>query len=511
MAKKVLKRSLALGALMAFVITGSAYAHVIDVVGDYSTKGEGTGSLACGSLQHSVNVGGTLTIISPTDVGIQGYGNVTANKIIIDTLCTGIDGTKNDGDLNVSAKEIEITTEKYNGIQLNDGINKDINIKNFDKLNIGTQQEGHGISNNGSGEINISGKSESKSVVNIVAAENAVYTRMNDNGKVSINAYDVTIESKGLGDDTNKGHAVIILNKNADVSVTATNDVKISAISGKDAIRIDGSEGQVAGSSVHIRAGNIVDINGQIYNRQGSLVDIDGKNITIDTNGEDAIVASGGTVEIDAINDVKITSLVKDGIQTEGASVKLNAAKVEIKAGAWGVNATADGGSNVVINAEDIKIDGAEGGVRTFSKGGSVSLTAKQNIEIAGAVQGADGIKSKIDLKGNDVKITAKATTPSETEGAVRNVSIEATGKVTINAEGLCGVGAGPDKDKATMAQAMNSIKAKEINITSDSAFGVYANNHSYYAVGTRVHSYLEAETINIESKKDGIYGTGDI
>ena len=503
MSKKMLKRSLALSALMAFVITGSAYAHVINEVGDYSTEGKGTGSLACGSLQHSVNVGGTLTIISPTDVGIQGYGNVTANKIIIDTLCTGIDGTKNDGDLNVSAKEIEITTEKYNGIQLNGGINKDININNFDKLNIiaGTQQEGHGISNNGSGEINISGKS-----VNIVAAENAVYTRMNDNGKVSINAYDVTIKSNGLGDDTNKGHAVIIRNKNADVSVTATNDVKISAISGKDAIRIDGSEGQVAGSSVNISAGNIVDINGQIYNRQGSLVDIDGKNITIDTNGEDAIVSSGGTVEIDAINDVKITSLVKDGIQTEGASVKLNAAKVEIKAGAWGVNATADGGSNVVINAEDIKIDGAEGGVRTFSKGGSVSLTAKQNIEIAGAVQGADGIKSKIDLKGNDVKITAKATTPSETEGAVRNVSIEATGKVTINAEGLCGVGAGPDK--ATMAQAMNSIKAKEINITSDSAFGVYANNHSYYAVGKRVHSYLEAETINIESKKDGIYAS---
>ena len=508
MAKKNLKRGLALGALMAFVITGSAYAHVINEVGDYSTEGKGLGSLAYGSLPHSVTVGGTLTIISPTDVGIQGYGDVTANKIIIDTLCTGIDGNKNDGDLNVSAKEIEITTEKYNGIQLNGGINKDINIKNFDKLNIiaGTKQEGHGISNNGSGEINISGKSESESVVNIVAAENAVYTRMNDNGKVSINAYDVTIESKGLGDDTNKGHAVIIRNKNADVSVTATNDVKISAISGKDAIRIDGSEGQVAGSSVNISAGNIVDINGQIYNRQGSLVDIDGKNITIDTNGEDAIVSSGGTVEIDAINDVKITSLIKDGIQTEGASVKLNAAKVEINAGAWGVNATADGGSNVVINAEDIKIAGAEGGVRTFSKGGSVSLTAKQNIEIAGAVQGADGIKSKIDLKGNDVKITAKATTPSETEGAVRNVSIEATGKVTINAEGLCGVGAGPDK--ATMAQAMNSIKAKEINITSDSAFGVYANNHSYYAVGTRVHSYLEAETINIESKKDGIYAS---
>ena len=118
MAKKNLKRGLALGALMAFVITGSAYAHVINEVGDYSTEGKGLGSLAYGSLPHSVTVGGTLTIISPTDVGIQGYGDVTANKIIIDTLCTGIDGNKNDGDLNVSAKEIEITTEKYNGINL---------------------------------------------------------------------------------------------------------------------------------------------------------------------------------------------------------------------------------------------------------------------------------------------------------------------------------------------------------------------------------------------------------
>lgn len=63
MSKKMLKRSLALSALMAFVITGSAYAHVINEDGDYSTEGKGTGSLACGSLQHSVTVGGTLTII----------------------------------------------------------------------------------------------------------------------------------------------------------------------------------------------------------------------------------------------------------------------------------------------------------------------------------------------------------------------------------------------------------------------------------------------------------------
>ncbi|MBQ9763341.1 MAG: autotransporter domain-containing protein [Phascolarctobacterium sp.] len=374
MSKKMLKRSLALGALMAFVITGSAMAAEINESGDYSC-----GSLAYGSLPHGVSVGGTLTITSATDVGIQGYGSVTANKIVIDTHCTGIDGTKNDGDLNVSAKEIQITTEKYNGIQLNGGISTDINITGFDKLEVytGTYNEGHGISNNGTGEINIIGNANS--IIDINAAENAVYTRLNDNGTVNISAKDVTIASRGVG-DSDKGHAIFAKGNGSQVIINATNNLTVTAVAGKNAVKADS-------------------------------------------------------------------------------------------------------------NAK-------------------VSLTAGKDITIDGVVQGEDGKNSQIDLKGNNVTVTAKAEAPSETEGAVRNVSINATGKVTINADGagLCGVGAGPDD--ATRAQAMNSIKAKEIDITSKGAFGVYANNHGYHTVGTRVHSYLEAETINIVSKKDGIYAS---
>ncbi|MBR0325090.1 MAG: hypothetical protein IIX11_03055, partial [Selenomonadales bacterium] len=204
------------------------------------------------------------------------------------------------------------------------------------------------------------------------------------------------------------------------------------------------------------------------------------------------------------------------GLAADGEDLTVNAQDATITV----EGSTADGLDAVVYAAEgatltintnnDLVItDTADSAVAIGATGGSaVTIDSTADMTINGAVQ-AEAVRpggSTISLAGDDITITAKAATPSETEGAVRNASIDATGKVTIEADGLCGVGAGPDK--TTMAQSVNSIKAKEIEITSTNAFGVYANNHSYHAVGTRVHSYLEAETIDITSKKDGIYAS---
>ena len=204
------------------------------------------------------------------------------------------------------------------------------------------------------------------------------------------------------------------------------------------------------------------------------------------------------------------------GLAADGEDLTVNAQDATITV----EGSTADGLDAVVYAAEgatltintnnDLVItDTADSAVAIGATGGSaVTIDSTADMTINGAVQ-AEAVRpggSTISLAGDDITITAKAAKPSETEGAVRNASIDATGKVTIDADGLCGVGAGPDK--ATMAQSVNSIKAKEIEITSTNAFGVYANNHSYHAVGTRVHSYLEAETIDITSKKDGIYAS---
>lgn len=241
------------------------------------------------------------------------------------------------------------------------------------------------------------------------------------------------------------------------------------------------------------------------YNKEDATMTITADSISLTSTTGAAISSMGGDVTVTVTGDADFEG--SNGLNANhGGTVTINAGGDVTVTNNGDYNAVrgANGGAVAINGGNDITIDGAvvAQGVAT------VTIDSAADMTINGVVQ-AEAVRpggSTISLSGDDITITAKAATPSETEGAVRNASIDATGKVTIEADGLCGVGAGPDK--TTMAQSVNSIKAKEIEITSTNAFGVYANNHSYHAVGTRVHSYLEAETIDITSKKDGIYAS---
>jgi len=302
--------------------------------------------------------------------------------------------------------------------------------------------------------------------VNAVSSSIATY---GNNAKMSVEADSITLNTQGS--------TAILVTKDTEDNSTGNNHLTVTATKGDLIINGTGESHGVA-----------------VANNKGSLTLKAAGTVSIKA-AENAVYArnEGAVVTIDAAN-VKIestnTGAVKDG--------KGHAIYADSKDSSVNITATNSLTVTAVAGKNAVKAD----------SNAKVSLTAGKDITIDGVVQGEDGKNSQIDLKGNNVTVTAKAEAPSETEGAVRNVSINATGKVTINADGagLCGVGAGPDD--ATRAQAMNSIKAKEIDITSKGAFGVYANNHGWHTVGTRVHSYLEAETINIVSKKDGIYAS---
>ena len=96
MSKKILKRSLALGALMAFVITGSAFAaetltanRTVDGIvytdfdGWYDPSGVGTGE--SGEKEWNLN-GNTLTVNKCTDANraiyVEGF-NITGNENMV--------------------------------------------------------------------------------------------------------------------------------------------------------------------------------------------------------------------------------------------------------------------------------------------------------------------------------------------------------------------------------------------------------------------------------------------
>ena len=482
MSKKMMKRSLALGALMAFVITGSAMAHSINETGDYSTEGKGNGSLAYGPLPHSVNVGGKLTIISPTDVGIQGYGDVTAQEIVIDTYTTGIDGTKNDGNLNVSADKITITNKQDNGIQLNGGIGTNINVKDFNSLTVSAK--GHGISNNGNGEINLVGNTGS--IIDITAAENAVYTRIGDGGKILVSAKDVSIESNGVG-GTDKGHAIYAKGANSEVVVNATNDLELTTVAGKNAVKTNSN------ANVYLSAGKDITVTGTI---QGNF-DVDAKNGTlkVTTTGDNT------NYGLHAQSDAEyLKECYRDKVELSPQENIVSVKDLNVESAGMALYAE---GANLVVNAENVtltsKLDGGiyvdaysnGGGITVEAGAGRVNMNVTDSLTINaagyGVSLGSTGPSKNVNIIGGTVDITA-----GETGVYTRGSNIMAEG-YSPNAINITG-------SKVTVT----SIGDAKVNNKYYKGHAVYANGASINILATDEVKLTAAQV----DGKNAIYAT---
>ena len=449
MAKKILKRSLALGALMAFVITGSAMAEEV-----LSSKNHSENNvLLSDGKSYVLDSTGAVTITSSTENTIANNATITVGDNQVLNLISKASG----GD--------------YNGIlNTNVTINGNGNVTIHQKDIVGNAI----CSMSGSPDI----VKITANKLNIIAdSGNAIYAEEGD--KVDLIAKEIVL-SGALVDasDPRYNTSGIYAAGGAEVSITGFDKLNISVKNNS------GVEGE----------------GGPAINNVGSKVTVSGGEATLSSEGRAAVAAlSGSTTSITA------ESL---SIATENLDGDREARKSSAVAAQGGSTLEIN-----VSDKLDITNNDQNGTTAINAQGNSkIDIKGTADIDINGNVYGeslATEANSKIGIEGNNVTITSNAGQGSDadTAGVIENTSIIAQGKVVLTATGnQAGIGVRiVDGHRDDGHNAENSIRAKEIEINSAKSFGVYANDFGWDTVGTVNHITLDAEKITINSEKDGI------
>ena len=380
MSKKMLKRSLALGALMAFVITGSAMA---------AEKTVGISNNTTHKLNDSAHVfvqnSDLLELGSPT------Y-EVSSNGIHITGAQPG-EAINSNGVANLHAGELTIkTTNGGNGIYTVYG--GQLTLAVDDGLFI--TSSGHGINSGTSADSFVTINAD-KTTVSIVAAENAIDARGN-NTKIEINAKDVIVKSTNTGDtDANwKGYAVMTRAEGSNVEIDATGDVDIT--SARTAVYANKGDISVVGKTIDIiasegagvRAGtsasDAVRGNGSVVlgNSKTESVTIEGKmdygiiarakNNSGEADVQSSVIVKGNSLVIGANETSKIYAGICAASGTE-ASDKYNSTAVTVNAGYTEINADYGiynmSNGNVTVNG-DLTINANKSAIITRGYAGTI-------------------------------------------------------------------------------------------------------------------------------------------
>ncbi len=306
MSKKMMKRSLALSALMAFVITGSAMAadvsynefvqdktagDIISVNQDITVNGNGIASEKIADYVVDVKQGVNLTLNNVTKgssgINITGNGNVNIHNTGDETnvACSGIN----------QKASIEVN-----------------NLTIYSRHN-GVQDKGITTSANNTVTINATG------TVDIYGHYAGIHTEGSGNKTtVAITAKDFVLNSDG---------AAIINSSVHDVIINATDDVKITAVKGL----------QQSGTGKTSISGNDITLNFEKY-------------------GVNAFYSDGGTVEIEATNDLKITNTGDESAvwNEKNSLIQLVADRDIVITG----NVKADAGNIIVDGTRNTEING---------------------------------------------------------------------------------------------------------------------------------------------------------
>ena len=441
MAKKILKRSLALGALMAFVITGSAMAEEVLISKDHSENNV----LLSDGKSYVLDSTGPVTITSSTENTIANNATITVGENQVLNLISTATGRDYNGILN--------TNVTING-------NGNVTIHQKDII-------GNAICSM-SGVVDTVNISANK--LNIIAdSGNAIYAEEGD--KVDLTAKEIVLSGSFASDSVNT--AGVYAAGGSEVSITGFDKLNIGVKNNS------GEEGE----------------GGPAINNVGSKVTISGGEATLSSEGRAAVAAlSGSTTSITAESLSIATKNLAGGSEARkssavaaqgGSTLKIN---VSDKLNITNNNQNVTTAINAQEHSEiDIK------GTADIDINGNVygeSLATEAN--------------SKIGIEGKNVTITSNAGQGSDadTAGVIENTSIIAQGKVVLTATGnQAGIGVRSNAGH----NAENSIRAKEIEINSAKSFGVYANDFGWDTVGTVNHITLDAEKITINSEKDGI------
>ena len=449
MAKKNLKRGLALGALMAFVITGSTMAAEV-----LSSKNHSENNvLLSNGKSYVLDSTGAVTITSSIENTIVNNSKITVGENQVLNLLSIADGSDYNGVLN--------GTVEING-------NGNINIHQKDVVGnaIGSISTGHDTVKITANKISVTADSG-----------NAIYAEVGD--KVDLEAKEIAL-STALVDVSNPNYCTygIYAVDGAEVSVTGFDKLDVSV---KNKTGVEGEGGSAIFSN-------------------GGKVTISGGEATLSSEGRAAVATIGGTTSI----TVKSLSIATEKLSCRGNEARKYSTVAAQAAGTIEIN---------VSGKLDITNNDQNGTTAINAQGNSkIDIKGTADIDINGNVYGeslATEANSKIGIEGNNVTITSNAGQGSDadTAGVIENTSIIAQGKVVLTATGnQAGIGVRiVDGHRDDGHNAENSIRAKEIEINSAKSFGVYANDFGWDTVGTVNHITLDAEKITINSEKDGI------
>ena len=442
--KKTMKRSLALGALMAFVITGSAMANSIGTV---TVDGKGVqvdadNDFAFGNGSNKVIVNGNSNCaVNLTSKNVQ--GTIDGREITLDggvVLGKDKDGILVNSTLNVGGATTD-TVSVIGGN--NDGIfvvksHVDIEAKN---INISTESTGNvgaiWVQNNtqtpeapaGAASVNLKADN-----INITSAKLGVVAFSNSQVDIEGN---LVLEAKNAIDT--RGNATVNIN-------TDTNKNYTTVIKGDILFETPNTPEDPQGSGNLINSNVNINLNGKDSYWTGRAYQEFGGGTGVELDNNPAHfgnvtdfklnIANGASWNMTGDSFVNDLSLVKDGaVNIKDGVGKFNAAVVEMNGGVVNME-----GSNTVVNVGELKGDGAT--VSTSSLDNKVNITTNNNKNVT--VNGNGAIADQIAADNNkandlanvvtgkdDKTVANKVTTDEGVIGGRYEGTVDKNGKVT--------------------------------------------------------------------------------
>ena len=400
MSGKIIQRGLVLGALMAFVITGNAYAETIELNGADKSFSPGTNASYTGAVDARDKVVEVIGLGTETVTFVP--NGITTNNQFVRAWGTGQATLSNINTLQADGAAGEWGNIGFYAVGTNAKVTLDnigtINVKNVLNSNVF-----YSMGNSASVIVNADN-------ININGARTGVFA---EGGSVNITTtgdFSATNLSKygviAYGTDSNNG-------KVGNVIINSSGDVDISA--GMVGVYTYGGQA----NNVEINSANNVNVTGV-----GHAILTEGAESTIGINADsvritgDIISSSGSDVSLTSVNDMVIIGTINT---EDGATTKLGFGNLE-----WNVT----GKSNVT------QIDGV-----------AANITVNK-IE--------DNLVT-IDEKANDTKLTV--TTSSDNFNGNAEEGMEALSNVvTSNGE------AAADKLVATAGTMYDKVTADVVN-----------------------------------------------
>jgi len=474
MSKKMMRRSLALGALMAFVITGSAMAG--DLVNPEGKK-DYMMHIGNGETKSYDNV----NIVHTTDGTIiaQNSGGTLDVKgtLKADAHCNNIymgDKVVSGAVLNVYAPVIELVgTDTSGAVQMNSE-NTTINIEKFNEFVIKAIGENDkvpaGVANgvrayDKNGIVNITGNDNS--TFTIEAANNGLCV---DNAGARINIKNVgelTITSYGFDEGKAvKGNAITVTGGSVDIQAGTVILNSAGKASGAANDKVDGNAIYAKNGTVTLNA-DTTEINGTVKvlaSEAGTNVTLKGKNITIDGKGGRGVNVANGTAE----NVAGSGSVILGSDGTEAINIKNASIGICVQ-----YNGTA---AAVEVNGSKLNITDSTYGIWAMNG----NLTDNNVTDNAKIVIG-EGTSTNIETKYYGIVNTSQAV-------------VDVNGELSVNAPYAI----------MTRGEAITDINVEGGNL-------VQIKGDILFGDGTKDESDVIDATINLNLDKAGSYFKGSI